>query len=71
MVHKSGGDDLGHDLVRVVDTLAALISQCEGEGGGKVGGSAGVRGSEASSKLQGSAAPGTRQERIARPGMRG
>ena len=37
MVHKSGGDDLGHDLVRVVDALAALISQCEGEGGGKVG----------------------------------
>ena len=37
MVHKSGGDDLGHDLVRVVDTLAALISQCEGEGGGRVG----------------------------------
>ena len=36
MVHKSGGDDLGHDLVRVVDALAALISQCEGEGGGKV-----------------------------------
>src|SRR5208337_623274 len=37
MAHKSGGDDLGHDLVRVVDALAALISQCEGEGGGKVG----------------------------------
>jgi len=37
MVHKSAGD-LGHDLVRVVDAPAALISQCEGEGGGKVGG---------------------------------
>src|SRR5208283_4221203 len=52
MVHKSGGDDLGHDLVRVVDALAALISQCEGEGGGN-----GVRGSDASSMLQGSVAP--------------
>ena len=38
MVHKSAGDDLGHDLIRVVDALAALISQGEGEGGGKVGG---------------------------------
>jgi len=38
MVHKSAGDDLGHDLVRLVDALAALISQCEGEGGGTVGG---------------------------------
>ncbi len=66
IVHKSGGDDLGHDLVRVVDALAALISQCEGEGGGN-----GVRGSDASSMLQGSAAPGTGQERIARPGVRG
>ncbi len=37
MVHKSGGDDLGHDLVRVVDALAALISQCEGEGGCDIG----------------------------------
>ena len=37
MVRKSIGDDLGHDLVRVVDALAALISQCESEGGGKVG----------------------------------
>ena len=36
--HKSAGDDLGHELVRVVDALAALISQSEGEGGGKVGG---------------------------------
>ena len=37
MVRKSFGDDLGHDLVRVVDALAALISQREREGGGKVG----------------------------------
>ena len=37
MVHKSGGDDPGLDLVRFVDAPAALISQCEGEGGGKVG----------------------------------
>jgi hypothetical protein len=37
VLHKSLRDDLGHDLVRVVDALAALISQCEGEGGGKVG----------------------------------
>ena len=44
MVHKSGGDDLGHDLVRVVDALAALISQCEGEGGGKVGRVGGLEG---------------------------
>ncbi len=77
MVHKSGGDDLGHDLVRVVDAVAALISQCEGEGGGKVGRlrtgwqMRDTRGSDASSMLQGSAALGTRQERIARPGVRG
>ena len=38
MVRKSFGDDLGHDLVRVVDALAAPISQREREGGGKVGG---------------------------------
>ncbi len=38
MVRKSFGDDLGHDLVRVVDALAALISQRERERGDKVGG---------------------------------
>ena len=37
MVHKPAGDDLGHDLVRFVNALAALISQCKGEGGGKGG----------------------------------
>ena len=32
MVRKSFGDDLGHDLVRVMDALADLISQREREG---------------------------------------
>ncbi len=37
IVHEPAGHDLGQDLVRVVNALAALISQCEGEGGGKGG----------------------------------
>ena len=38
VVHESGGGDLGDDLTRVVDALAAPISQCEGKRAGKVGG---------------------------------
>ena len=37
MLHESLGDDLGHDLVGVVDALATLKSQREGEGVGEVG----------------------------------
>ena len=37
MLHKALGDDLGNDLVSVVDALAALVSEREGERRGKVG----------------------------------
>ena len=37
MLDKPPGDDLGHDLVRVVDALAAVKAQCEGERAGQVG----------------------------------
>ena len=37
MLHKALGDDLGHDLIRVVDALAALVSERVGERRGKVG----------------------------------
>jgi len=40
---KALGDDLGHELVGVVDALAALEAEREGERRGEVGGSAGVR----------------------------
>jgi hypothetical protein len=31
MLHKALGDDLGHDLIRVVDALAAVIALRERE----------------------------------------
>jgi hypothetical protein len=36
MLHKPAGDDLGYDLVRIVDALAALIAEREGESSGEV-----------------------------------
>ena len=38
MLHKPLRDDLGHDLVGVVDAPAALLAQREGERRGQVGG---------------------------------
>ena len=37
MVRKAANEDPGHVLVRCVNALATLISQCEAEGVGKVG----------------------------------
>jgi len=37
MIDKALGDDLGHDLIGVVDALAALVSERIGERRGKVG----------------------------------
>ena len=37
MLHKALGDDLGHDLVGVMDTLATLVSERIGNRRGKVG----------------------------------
>ena len=48
MVHKSAGDDLGHDLVRVVDAFAAPISHVKARVAARSAGSAGVRDLDAS-----------------------
>ena len=37
MLNKPLGDDLRHDLICIVDALAALVAQCEGERRGEVG----------------------------------
>ena len=37
MLDKPLGDDLRHDLIRVVDALAALVAQGEGQRGRQVG----------------------------------
>src|SRR5208283_5386646 len=37
VLHKALGDDRRHDLVRVVDALASLVSERVGERRGKVG----------------------------------
>jgi len=41
MLHEPLGDDLGHNVVGVVDPLAAVVVQREGDGQGQFGGSSG------------------------------
>jgi hypothetical protein len=48
MLNQTLGDDLRHDLVRVVNALAALEAQRKGEGRGEVLGIGGVNFSSAS-----------------------
>jgi hypothetical protein len=42
VLHKPPGDDLGHDLIGIVDALAAMEAQGEGQRIGKIGRIGGV-----------------------------
>ncbi len=69
MVRKPSGDDLGHDLIGVVDALAALEAQGEGERvGDDVPGSGryGRNRSSADTAVRGLERPGCAESRCSR-----